>query len=122
MRSNPVPFSRSVLCREIHARRSLRCSASIIAPLLRPLDTKKHDRGSAPRQKREQSACGGQTKVTGSSLGTEAGDAFFHVSWLNRQRVFRLSEGQRVVMDVVERRNGPKATNIRLILPASQLE
>ena len=49
-------------------------------------------------------------------------DAFFHVSWLNRQRVFRLSEGQRVVMDVVERLEGPKAKNIRLVLPASRLE
>jgi cold shock protein len=49
-------------------------------------------------------------------------DAFFHVSSLNRQRVFRLSDGQRVVMDVVEGRKGPKATKIRLILPASRLE
>jgi cold shock CspA family protein len=48
-------------------------------------------------------------------------DAFFRVSWL-RQRVFRPSEGQRVVMDVVEGRKGPKATNIRLILPASRQE
>jgi cold shock protein len=47
-------------------------------------------------------------------------DAFFRVSWLKRQRVFRLSEGQRVVMDVVER--GPEATNIRLMLPTSRQE
>jgi CspA family cold shock protein len=49
-------------------------------------------------------------------------DAFFRVSWLKRQRVFRPSQGQRVVMDVVEGRKGPKATNIRLILPASRQE
>jgi cold shock protein len=46
-------------------------------------------------------------------------DAFFHLSWLHRRKALPLAQGQRVVMDVVDGPKGPKATNIRLILPAS---
>jgi cold shock protein len=46
-------------------------------------------------------------------------DVFFHVSSLKRRKISHLSEGQRVIMDVIEGRKGPKATNIRLVLSVS---
>ena len=49
-------------------------------------------------------------------------DVFVHASALRRRKVPRLLEGQRVIMDVVEGRRGPKAINIRLILAASGLQ
>jgi cold shock protein len=42
-------------------------------------------------------------------------DVFVHVSVLERSGIEGLSEGQTVVLDVVERRKGPEATRVRLI-------
>jgi cold shock protein len=42
-------------------------------------------------------------------------DLFVHVSALDRSGIAALSEGQTVVVDVVEGRKGPKAARIRLI-------
>jgi len=40
---------------------------------------------------------------------------FVHVSALDRSGIAALSEGQTVVVDVVEGRKGPEAARIRLI-------
>jgi cold shock protein len=48
-------------------------------------------------------------------------DAFFHVSSLNRQKVPRLYEGQRVIMDIIDGHQGPKVTNLRLILESARV-
>jgi cold shock protein len=40
---------------------------------------------------------------------------FVHVSALERSGIEGLSEGQTVVLDVVEGRKGPEATRVRLI-------
>jgi cold shock protein len=42
-------------------------------------------------------------------------DVFVHVSALERSGIEGLSEGQTVVVDVVEGRKGPEAARIRLI-------
>ena len=42
-------------------------------------------------------------------------DVFVHVSALERSGIEGLSEGQQVVVDVVEGRKGPEAARIRLI-------
>jgi len=42
-------------------------------------------------------------------------DVFVHVSALERSGIQRLSEGQTVVVDVVEGRKGPEAARVRLI-------
>jgi cold shock CspA family protein len=42
-------------------------------------------------------------------------DVFVHVSALERSGIEGLSEGQTVVLDVVEGRKGPEATRVRLI-------
>ena len=42
-------------------------------------------------------------------------DVFVHVSALDRSGIAALSEGQTVVVDVVEGRKGPEAARIRLI-------
>jgi CspA family cold shock protein len=42
-------------------------------------------------------------------------DVFVHVSALERSGLTSLSEGQSVVVDVVEGRKGPEAARIRLI-------
>ena len=45
-------------------------------------------------------------------------DVFVHASALKRRKIPGLSEGQRVVMEVIEGRKGPKATSVRLVLAA----
>ena len=42
-------------------------------------------------------------------------DVFVHISALERSGIERLTEGQTVVVDVVEGRKGPEATKVRLI-------
>jgi CspA family cold shock protein len=42
-------------------------------------------------------------------------DVFVHVSALERSGIERLSEGQTVIVDVVEGRKGPEAASVRLI-------
>jgi cold shock CspA family protein len=42
-------------------------------------------------------------------------DVFVHVSALERSGIEGLSEGQTVVVDVVEGRKGPEAARVRLI-------
>ena len=42
-------------------------------------------------------------------------DVFVHISALGRSGIEGLSEGQTVVLDVVEGRKGPEATRVRLI-------
>ena len=42
-------------------------------------------------------------------------DVFVHVSVLERSALTGLSEGQSVVVDVVEGRKGPEAARVRLI-------
>jgi CspA family cold shock protein len=42
-------------------------------------------------------------------------DVFVHISALERSRIDGLSEGQTVVVDVVEGRKGPDAARVRLI-------
>ena len=42
-------------------------------------------------------------------------DVFVHVSALERSGIEGLSEGQSVVVDVVEGRKGPEAARVRLI-------
>jgi CspA family cold shock protein len=44
-----------------------------------------------------------------------AKDVFVHVSALERSGIERLSEGQTVIVDVVEGRKGPEAASVRLI-------
>ena len=41
-------------------------------------------------------------------------DVFVHISALERSGIEGLSEGQTVVLDVVEGRKGPEATRVRL--------
>jgi cold shock protein len=42
-------------------------------------------------------------------------DIFIHVSALERSGLESLTEGQRVVVDVVEGQKGPEATRVRLV-------
>ena len=42
-------------------------------------------------------------------------DVFVHVSALERSGLTGLSEGQQVVIDVVEGRKGPEAARVRLV-------
>jgi CspA family cold shock protein len=42
-------------------------------------------------------------------------DVFVHVSALERSRLATLTEGERVIFDVVEGRKGPEAASIRLV-------
>jgi cold shock protein len=42
-------------------------------------------------------------------------DVFVHISALERSGIFALSEGQTVIVDVVEGRKGPEAARVRLI-------
>jgi cold shock protein len=49
------------------------------------------------------------------ALANGGKDVFVHVSALERSGIEGLSEGQRVVVDVVEGRKGPEAARVRLI-------
>ena len=49
------------------------------------------------------------------ALANGVKDVFVHVSALERSGIEGLSEGQRVVVDVVEGRKGPEAARVRLI-------
>jgi cold shock protein len=49
------------------------------------------------------------------ALNDSGRDVFVHVSALERSGIEGLSEGQTVVVDVVEGRKGPEAARIRLI-------
>ena len=49
------------------------------------------------------------------ALANGGKDVFVHVSALERSGIEGLSEGQTVVLDVVEGRKGPEATRVRLI-------
>jgi cold shock protein len=42
-------------------------------------------------------------------------DMFVHISALDRSGIVALTEGQTVVVDVIEGRKGPEATRVRLI-------
>ena len=42
-------------------------------------------------------------------------DVFVHISALDRSGIAALTEGQTVVVDVIEGRKGPEATRVRLI-------
>ena len=45
-------------------------------------------------------------------------DVFVHASALKRRTIPGLSEGQRVIMNVIEGRKGPQARSVRLVLAA----
>jgi CspA family cold shock protein len=47
-------------------------------------------------------------------------DVFVHVSALERSGIEGLSEGQTVIVDVVEGRKGPEAARVRLATSADQ--
>ena len=49
------------------------------------------------------------------ALANGGKDVFVHVSALERSGIEGLSEGQPVVVDVVEGRKGPEAARVRLI-------
>ena len=42
-------------------------------------------------------------------------DVFVHISALERSGIAAVTEGQTVVVDVIEGRKGPEATKVRLI-------
>jgi CspA family cold shock protein len=49
------------------------------------------------------------------ALNSVGNDVFVHVSALERSGIEGLSEGQTVVVDVVEGRKGPEAARVRLV-------